>query len=250
MDEVLRALADPSRRQLLDSLNDHDGQTLRELCTGLAMARQSVSKHLAVLEAAHLVTTERHGREKLHYLHVEPITAMTDRWLNRYDHSQAPPLVDFDNPAAEFRYTTYIHTTPQRLWQAITNPAYSSAYLGHAIESDWLKGSTYVWVEGERRIEDPDQVILETDPYERLALALPILRPDTAAIEPNLSDKTVPTIATERRSRMSFDIETSADLVKLTFTHTGFGPNSTARQLISDHWPLKLSNLKSGLEQV
>ena len=79
MDEVFRALADPSRRALLDSLNERNGQSLRELCAGLSMARQSVSKHLAVLEAANLVTTERRGREKLHFLNAEPIRAIAER---------------------------------------------------------------------------------------------------------------------------------------------------------------------------
>ena len=72
MDDVFRALADPSRRRLLDSLNADNGQNLRELCAGLDMARQSVSKHLAVLEAADLVVTVRRGREKLHYLNAGP----------------------------------------------------------------------------------------------------------------------------------------------------------------------------------
>ena len=72
MDDVFKALADPSRRMLLDSLNADNGQTLRQLCAGLDMARQSVSKHLAVLEAAGLVTPVRRGREKLHYLNAAP----------------------------------------------------------------------------------------------------------------------------------------------------------------------------------
>src|SRR5258708_37471827 len=85
MDEVFRALADPSRRRLLDSLNERSGQTLRELCAGLDMARQSVSKHLAILEEANLVTTVWRGREKLHYLNAEPMNAIADRWISRYD---------------------------------------------------------------------------------------------------------------------------------------------------------------------
>src|SRR5919199_4318459 len=84
MDHVFRALADPSRRQLLDRLNGRNGQTLRELCAGLAMARQSVSKHLAVLEAAGLITTVRRGREKLHYLNAAPINEISERWIDRY----------------------------------------------------------------------------------------------------------------------------------------------------------------------
>ena len=85
MDEVFKALADPSRRRLLDSLNERNGQTLRELCAGLEMARQSVSKHLAVLEAANLVTTVWRGREKLHYLNAAPINEIAERWITRYD---------------------------------------------------------------------------------------------------------------------------------------------------------------------
>src|SRR5688500_5315354 len=94
MDEVFKALADPSRRRLLDSLNARNGQTLRHLCAGLDMARQSVSKHLAVLEAAGLVTTVRRGREKLHYLDAAPINAITERWIHRYDRERAHALAD------------------------------------------------------------------------------------------------------------------------------------------------------------
>src|ERR671932_2055906 len=94
MDQIFRALADPSRRRLLDSLNARNGQTLRELCAGLEMARQSVSKHLDILEAANLVTTVRRGREKLHYLNAAPINAIADRWMTRYDRGRAEALAD------------------------------------------------------------------------------------------------------------------------------------------------------------
>src|SRR6202451_456866 len=85
MYDVFKALADPSRRMLLDSLNAHNGQTLRQLCAGLDMARQSVSKHLAVLEAAGLVATVRRGREKLHYLNAAPIRDIAAPWIIGYD---------------------------------------------------------------------------------------------------------------------------------------------------------------------
>src|SRR6201982_2770972 len=93
-DDVFRALADPSRRRLLDSLNARNGQTLRELCAGLDMARQSVSKHLAVLEAANLVTTVRRGREKLHYLNAAPINEIAERWITRYEQDRVHALAD------------------------------------------------------------------------------------------------------------------------------------------------------------
>src|SRR5258706_6501987 len=85
MDEAFRALADPSRRELLDSLNGRNGQTLRELSSGLDMTRQSVSKHLAILEAANLVTTVRRGREKLHYLNAAPINQIDEPSMTRYE---------------------------------------------------------------------------------------------------------------------------------------------------------------------
>src|ERR671938_1606108 len=100
-DDVFRALADPSRRQLLDSLNACNGQTLRELCAGLEMARQSVSKHLAILEAANLVTTVRRGREKLHYLNAAPINEIAERWITRYDRARVHALADLKRALEE-----------------------------------------------------------------------------------------------------------------------------------------------------
>lgn len=88
MDAVFKALGDPSRRKLLDQLNARNGQSLRELCAGLDMARQSVTKHLTVLVAANLVTTVRHGREKLHYLNAAPINDIAERWINSYDQAR------------------------------------------------------------------------------------------------------------------------------------------------------------------
>jgi DNA-binding transcriptional ArsR family regulator len=94
MDAVFKALADPSRRRLLDSLNARDGQTLRELCTGLDMTRQAVTKHLAVLAAAELVTAVRRGRDKLHYLNAAPINDIADRWIDQYDRGRVHALAD------------------------------------------------------------------------------------------------------------------------------------------------------------
>lgn len=255
VDEVFRALADPSRRRLLDSLNDNDGQSLRELCGGLSMARQSVSKHLAVLEAASLVTTLRKGREKLHYLNADPINAIADRWIDHYDfmrvHTRAELKTVLESPAvpSAFVYTTYIRTTPERLWQAITNPAFSHSYLGHAIESEWQKGSTYIWVEEGLRIEDPEQVIVESDPYQRLAFTFRTLTPELTQVAPDLSEEDIAAVMAEPRSRVSFDIEPVGDHVRLTLVHDGLDPAGTVREMISHGWPIKLSALKSGLEQ-
>src|SRR3954470_12726232 len=143
MDAVFKALADPSRRRMLDSLNNRAGQNLMELCAGLDMARQSVSKHLAVLEAANLVTTVRRGREKLHYLNAAPINDISESRITRYEHHRVHALADLkraleDTPVQKpsFVYTTYIKTTPEQLWQALTEPAFTERYWGMAFHTD------------------------------------------------------------------------------------------------------------------
>jgi DNA-binding transcriptional ArsR family regulator len=255
MDEVFRALADPSRRQLLDSLNSRNGQTLGELCGQLDMARQSASKHLSVLEEASLVTTVWRGREKLHYLNAEPINAIAERWIGQYSRERVRALADLKRALEntpmerpEFVYTTYINTTPQRLWQALTEPAFSRHYLGHAIESDWKIGSTYVWDQDGLKIEHPGQVILECEPYRRLAFTFHTFTPELTAVA-GLSEDTITRAAGERRSKVAFDIEAHGDQVKLTVVHDDFAPGSTVLELIGHGWPAKLSNLKSMLEQ-
>lgn len=255
MDEVFRALADPSRRLLLDSLNTRNGQTLRELCAGLSMARQSVSKHLAVLEDANLITVVWRGREKLHYLNAEPINAIADRWINQYDRGRVQTLADLKTAlenqpmgSTEFVYTTYIRTTPERLWQAITDPAFSNRYMGHALVSDFEKGSTYVWADRDLEIAHPDQVILESEPYRRLAFTFHTFVPELTTL--GLDDDIIAKAANEQRSKVTFEIEPTDDgQVKLTVIHDNFPPESTVRELISGGWPWKLSNLKSGLEE-
>ncbi|MGY2061522.1 ArsR/SmtB family transcription factor, partial [Nocardia gipuzkoensis] len=167
MDEVFKALADASRRLLLDSLNAHNGQTLSQLCEGLEMTRQAVSKHLAILEAANLVTTRRRGREKLHYLNAEPINAISDRWINRYDRGRIHALADLKTAlesatmSNEFVYTTYIKTTPEQLWRALTDPVFTNRYWGASFDTDWKQGSEMVWHQGDWSSKDPAQVVLE-----------------------------------------------------------------------------------------
>src|SRR5689334_12906463 len=176
MDEVFRALADPSRRRLLDDLNARNGQTLRELCAGLDMARQSVSKHLAVLEAADLVTTARRGREKQHFLNAAPINAIAERWIDRYDRGRARALGDLTRAledtvpeptapeAPAFVYATYIATTPERLWAALTAPEFTRRYWGGTeLHSDWAVGSPVLWQDPGGEPRDLGQVVLAAD---------------------------------------------------------------------------------------
>ena len=250
MDDVFKALADPSRRALLDRLNARNGQTLRELCAGLDMARQSVSKHLAVLEAANLVSTVRRGREKLHYVNAEPINAIAERWINQYDRMRVHALADLktalEAPMSrpEFVYTTYIGTTPERLWQALTEPAFTRRYWGAEFDTDWAKGARMTWQEKGVTIADPEQVVLESNPYTRLAYTWHTFTSEWAESH-GFSAEDVATLRAEPRSSVAFDIEPHGPVVKLTVTHEG-GPALLAR--ISEGWPAIVSSLKSLLE--
>ncbi len=91
-DAVFRALADASRRKLLDRLHRKNGQTLGELCRGLEMTRQAVTKHLSILEDANLVSIKRHGREKLHFINPVPINDVAERWINKFEHHRLQAL--------------------------------------------------------------------------------------------------------------------------------------------------------------
>ncbi|MEU9890053.1 SRPBCC domain-containing protein [Sphaerisporangium sp. NPDC051011] len=254
MDEVFKALADGSRRRLLDSLNARNGQTLRELCAGLEMSRQSVSKHLAVLEAATLVTTVWRGREKLHYLNAAPINAVAERWIGQYDRRRVHALADLkraleQEPMSkpEFVYTTYINTTPERLWRALTDPAFTSQYWGVVFESDWKPGSPMTWTVSGVTMADPEQVVLEADPYRRLSYTWHTFTPEFAKahdVEQELYEKW----AAEPRSKVSFDIEQQGEVVKLVVVHDGFEPGSAILEGVSGGWPPIFASLKTLLE--
>jgi DNA-binding transcriptional ArsR family regulator/uncharacterized protein YndB with AHSA1/START domain len=254
IDEVFRALADPSRRRLLDSLNARNGQTLRELCADMDMARQSVSKHLGVLEAANLVTTLWRGREKLHYLNAAPINEISERWIDHYDQQRVHALADLkralEKPTMEkpsFVYTTYIRTTPERLWQALTEPAFTKRYWDTTFETDWTVGSTMVWDNHGARIADPGQVVLESDPYRRLSYTWHTFTPELGdAI--GFSDELLATLAAEPRSKVTFEIEPAGDAVKLIVVHDGFEPGSKVAESVSIGWPQAIANLKTLLE--
>jgi DNA-binding transcriptional ArsR family regulator/uncharacterized protein YndB with AHSA1/START domain len=255
MDEVFRALADPTRRRLLDSLNARNGQTLRELCSGLRIARQSVSKHLAILEEANLITTVRRGREKLHYLNAAPINEIGERWITHFELSRVEALADLkraleeDTPVEKpsFVYTTYIRTTPERLWQALTEPAFIERYWGATLHTDWKPGSEMRWGLFGVTISDPDQVVLESDPYRRLSYSWHTFTPELAAAL-DVADEARDRIAAEPRSKVTFDIEPLGDLVKLTVVHDGFEPGSLMVAMVSQGWPRILANLKTLLE--
>jgi DNA-binding transcriptional ArsR family regulator/uncharacterized protein YndB with AHSA1/START domain len=254
MDDVFRALADPSRRRLLDSLNGRNGQTLRELSSELDMTRQSVSKHLAVLEAASLVTTVRRGREKLHYLNAAPINEIGERWITRYELGRVEALADLKRALEDttmskpsFVYTTYIRTTPEQLWAALTEPSFTERYWRLTFETDWQPGSPMTWKQFGVTIADPGQVVVEAEPFTRLSYTWHTFTPELAEaldIDPGVAEKAL----AEPRSKATFELEPAGEVVKLTVIHDGFEPDSVVASMVSNGWPRVLSNLKTFLE--
>jgi DNA-binding transcriptional ArsR family regulator/uncharacterized protein YndB with AHSA1/START domain len=254
MDAVFKALADPSRRRMLDSLNGRGGQNLTELCEGLDMARQSVSKHLAILEAADLVTTVRSGREKLHYLNAAPINEIEQRWINQYDRGRIQALGDLKlalegTPMENrpFVYKTFINRTPELVWKGLTDPAFTSRYWGIDLISDWKVGSPITWEHHGVTIEHPDQVVLESDPYRRLAYTWHTFTPELGQ-RLGIDEERRVKVASEPRSRVAFDIEPEGKVCKLTVVHEFDEPGLTIATMVSEGWPRVISELKTLLE--
>src|SRR5260370_41954582 len=145
--EVFRALADPTRRALLDELFRADGQTLSQLEQRFDMTRFGVMKHLTQLEEAGLVVTKRRGREKLHFLNPVPIRLVHDRWVSKYAEPWAAALSELKTELeAEMEkvFEIYIRTTPERLWEAITDSETRSKFqFGARVTSDWTVAGRY-----------------------------------------------------------------------------------------------------------
>jgi uncharacterized protein YndB with AHSA1/START domain/DNA-binding transcriptional ArsR family regulator len=252
MDAVFKALADPSRRALLDSLFERDGQTLSTLDGQLPMSRFGVMKHLRVLEQAGLVTTRRRGREKLHFLNPVPIRLVHDRWVSKYAEPWAAALSGIKKeleeetmeryPEAGLRladddtvavFEIFIKTTPERLWQAITDPEMRAKYsFGVQTHSDWKAGSNYkASVPGVVDIAEGEN--LEVDPPRRLVQSFNALWSDE--------------VKAEGTSRVTWEIEpVGEDSCRLVVVHDQLRPG--ANNELYGGWPQILSGLKTLLE--
>ena len=241
MDAIFKALADPTRRRLLDMLFRRDGQTLTELEQRLSMTRFGVMKHLRVLEDAGLVITKWRGREKLHFLNAIPIRRVHDRWIDKYAAPVAAMLTelkkDLEEEQVEKVYEIYIKTTPERLWQAITDPAQRAKYsFGVGVHSEWTPGSRYRATAGDVAVSPGIAIAegenVEVDPPRRLVQTFRALWSDA--------------VKAEGESRVTWEIEQVADSCRLTVTHNqlrdGVNPE------LYGGWPMVLSGLKTWLE--
>jgi DNA-binding transcriptional ArsR family regulator len=237
VDAIFKALADPTRRSLLDELFRCDGQTLGALERRLPMTRFGVMKHLKVLEEAGLVVTKRRGREKLHFLNPVPIRLVHDRWVSKYALPWVTTLTDLKTEIEEHNmekvFEIYIKTTPERLWEAITDTEIRRRYnFGVGVISEWTPGSPYTTdhptaasplIEGENLVVEPPRKLVQS--FTAL-----------------WSDD----VAREGPSRVTWEIERVEDSCRLTVTHDQLieGANS---QLYGG-WPMILSGLKTVIE--
>jgi DNA-binding transcriptional ArsR family regulator/uncharacterized protein YndB with AHSA1/START domain len=236
VDLVFRALADPTRRALLDELFARDGQTLVSLAARHDMTRVAVAKHLKILEDAGLIVSRRRGREKLHYLNPVPIRLLHDRWVSKYTEPWAAGLAGLKHELEdqmEKVFEIYIRTTPERLWEAITDPAIRTKYqFGASIESDWTAGSPYRLghFAAERSLIEGENLVVE--PPNRLVQTMRALwGPDA-----------------ERAgtSRVTWEIQAVGDSCRLTVVHDQLAPDAPAE--LYGGWPMILSGLKTWLE--
>jgi uncharacterized protein YndB with AHSA1/START domain len=236
MDEVFKALADPTRRRLLDQLFREDGQTLSALERRFKMTRFGVMKHLSHLEDAGLVVTRRRGREKLHFLNPVPIRLVHDRWVSKYAEPWAAALSDLKHKMeahVEKIFEIYIKTTPERLWEAITDSEMRSKYhFGVRIVSDWTPGSRYETRHPSRPTILGEGKNIELDPPRRLVQTMKALWSDD--------------VKSEGTSRVTWEIEPVGDSCHLTVTHDQL--RDGANDELYGGWPMILSGLKTLLE--
>lgn len=244
-DKVFKALGDPARRRLLDRLHMKNGRSLNELCQSMEMTRQSVTQHLGLLEEANLISTARRGREKLHFINPVPLHGVYERWVRKFETGRLGLLYDLKHSlegkedmtdkSESFVYVTYIRTTPEKVYEAITTPEIARRYWGHENVSDWTQGATWQHVRAndERPVEIVGKVVLAEPPHKLVITWSAASKAD----EP------------DEESRVTFDIEGQGNsMVRLTVTHDQLQPGSGMAKGIGKGWPLVLSSMKSFLE--
>ncbi len=235
MDAVFKALADRTRRKLLDKLFEKDGQTLIALERRVPMTRFGVMKHLKVLEDAGLILTRRHGREKLHFLNAVAIRLVYERWVSKYTEPIAATMTglkhNLEEQSMEKMYEIYIKTTPERLWQAITDPELRARYtFGVLVTSDWTPGASITGTGGGRSIFEGD--VLEIHPPRKLVQSYRALWSDE--------------VKAAGTSRVTWEIEQVEDSCRLTVTHDQLAEGANPQ--LYGGWPMVMSGLKTLLE--
>jgi uncharacterized protein YndB with AHSA1/START domain/DNA-binding transcriptional ArsR family regulator len=235
VDDVFKALSDPTRRRLLDTLRDRGGLTLTELEVGLGMTRFGVMKHLKVLEDANLIVTRRDGRFKHHYLNALPIQEVADRWMAPYGKPLARFALNIKNaleaPMADkpdFVFATYIRTSPAKLWDALINPEMTRQYYYNSrVLTDLKVGGKFAY-EGPDGAINLDGEIIEIVPEKKLV----------TTFKATWAPEGEPT-------RIMFEIEPMGEACKLTMTHYDYAKSKAG---VETGWPMIVAGLKTLLE--
>jgi uncharacterized protein YndB with AHSA1/START domain/predicted transcriptional regulator len=242
-DEVFKALADPSRRRILDLVKAKPGIIVSELSESFQFSRYAVMKHLRVLEQAGLIVPERAGRKKELYLNAIPIQTIHDRWISQYSALWASSLTSLkyqlekeetmSSPSPKQVYVLYIRTSAEKLWSAITDPELTLQYFHNTeIRSEFSKGSTIDYVvtgkDGHKKTAVTGTIV-EVEPTQRLVHSFKFEGND------------------DPPSTVTYDIEEMGDVMKLTLTHEFESEDETFKGT-SQGWPPILSGLKTLLE--
>ena len=248
MDLVFRAIADPSRRDLLDALRERDGRTLGHLCEVLPnLTRFGVAKHLGVLEEAGLIVTRKVGRSKHHYLNVVPIQDIADRWIDRYRAPYSRMLVDLrddlENREAAmtakppvFVQSVHIKAPREKVWEALTDPGFTTRYFyGFALVADSVDpGSPYEYRHSDGSVAIAGEVV-EADAGTRLVMTF--------------SAQWDESFEGDAPSRVTYELEElGPELTKLTLVHDGFDGETATYTAVSGGWSLILDGLKTLVE--
>ena len=233
---MFKALADPTRRSLLDELFREDGQSLNALAERFSMTRFGVMKHLSQLEDAGLVVTKRRGREKLHFLNPVPIRLVHDRWVSKYAEPWTAALSGLKHElekTMEKVFEIYIRTTPERLWEAIVDPEIRAKYnFGVGVISDWKPGSRLELGGPKANGLLGEGEVLEVDPPRRLVHTMLAMFSEEAK--------------NEGTTRVTWEIEPIGDSCRLLLTHDQMREGANSQ--IYGGWPMILSGLKTWLE--
>ncbi|MDR6879026.1 metalloregulator ArsR/SmtB family transcription factor [Bacillus sp. 3255] len=243
--DIFKALADPSRRKLLDLLRASNGQSLNELCTPLDMSRFGVMKHLNILEEAGLITTRKAGREKLHYLNAVPIRQIYKRWVSKYTEPWTIGLSELQN---ELERETHmekkpvqvhqiaIKATPEQVWRTLTDPVKTSKFWFHcAIRSTWEIDSPFeLWNGEEKKAEG---IILSFEPPSKLVMSWRFT--------------SLPGTENDSPSRITWEIGAHAELqgvTLVTVVHDEYEQAAPTAKILSNGLPIVLSGMKTFLE--
>ena len=240
MDSIFKALSDDTRRMLLDQLRTRDGQTLTELESTTGLSRFGVMKHLKQLEGANLILTHKAGRFKYHYLNAAPLQLLVDRWIEPLTQQPlARAILDLgaelerntpvtDKP--DFMLETFIRTTPEKLWEALTSGDISKRYYiaGAAIHGAMEPDTPYEYLTADGKVM-LSGTVLAADPPKRLEMTfLP------GWVGPNA-----------KPSRNVYEIEAVGDLTKLTILHFDL---PAGQEGLKEGWAKIAASLKSLLE--